>query len=212
MEMLDFALGLIETRGLIGSIEAADAATKAAEVKLVGREKIRGGFVTIKVIGDVAAVRAAVDAGAAAAARVGELISTHVIPRPIGELKDLIFTKLETPPIPPFIPEVIVKKAKTVREVKLKTRDKKPAAKEIIKQADISEEKVLPEATTEIPKESLNKIENEQEYLNQLESMSVHQLRRYARSVEGLTIFGRQISMANKDKLITELMNAKFPK
>lgn len=212
MEMLDFALGLIETRGLIGSIEAADAATKAADVKLVGSEKIRGGFVTIKVIGDVAAVRSAVDAGAAAAARVGELISTHVIPRPIGELKDLIYTKLNMPLIPPFIPEVSVEKAKPVRVIKPKKQRTKPAAKEIVKETILSEEKVSPEAKTEILKESLSTVDNEQEYLKQLESMSVHELRRYARSVEGLTIFGRQISMANKDKLITELMNVKFPK
>ncbi len=200
MEMLDFALGLIETRGLIGSIEAADAATKAADVKLVGSEKIRGGFVTIKLIGDVAAVRAAVDAGAAAAARVGELISTHVIPRPIGELKNLIFTKSEMPPIPPFMPKVIAEKTKPIREKKTKPREAKPPAKEIKEEAVIVEEKVLPESSTE------------QEYLQQLESLSVHQLRKYARGVEGLTIFGRQISMANKEKLITELMNAKFPK
>ncbi|MDI6804278.1 MAG: BMC domain-containing protein [Bacteroidota bacterium] len=200
MEMLDFALGLIETRGLIGSIEAADAATKAADVKLVGSEKIRGGFVTIKVIGDVAAVRAAVDAGAAAAARVGELISTHVIPRPIGELKNLIFTKLEMPPIPPFIPKVIAEKTKPIREKKTKLREAKAPAKEIKEEAVTFEEKILPESSTE------------QEYLQQLESLSVHQLRKYARGFEGLAIFGRQISMANKEKLITELMNAKFPK
>lgn len=212
MEMLDFALGLIETRGLIGSIEAADAATKAADVKLVGSEKIRGGFVTIKVIGDVAAVRSAVDAGAAAAARVGELISTHVIPRPIGELKDLIFTKLDMPLIPPFIPEVSVEKVKPVRVIKPKKQVTKPAAKAIVKETILVEEKVSTEAKTEILKESLSTVDNEQEYLKQLDSMSVHELRRYARSVEGLTIFGRQISMANKGKLITELMNAKFPK
>ncbi|MDP2209419.1 MAG: BMC domain-containing protein [Bacteroidota bacterium] len=200
MEMLDFALGLIETRGLIGSIEAADAATKAADVKLVGSEKIRGGFVTIKVIGDVAAVRAAVDAGAAAAARVGELISTHVIPRPVGELKNLIFTKLEMPPIPPFMPKVIVEKTKPIREKKTKPREAKPPAKEVVQEAVTVKETVLPATETE------------QEYLQQLESLSVHQLRKYARGVEGLTIFGRQISMANKENLITELMNAKFPK
>ena len=72
--MLDYALGLIETRGLIGAIEAADAALKTADVVLVGRERVDAGFMMIKLTGDVAAVRAAVDAGAAAAQRVGELI------------------------------------------------------------------------------------------------------------------------------------------
>jgi ethanolamine utilization protein EutM len=80
--MLEYALGLIETRGLIGAIEAADAAVKAADVTLVGRERADAGLMTIKIIGDVAAVRSAIDAGAAAAQRVGELVSVHVIPRP----------------------------------------------------------------------------------------------------------------------------------
>jgi ethanolamine utilization protein EutM len=76
------ALGLIETRGLVGSIEAADAMVKAANVELVGKECVGGGYVTVMVRGDVGAVKAATDAGAAAARRVGELISVHVIPRP----------------------------------------------------------------------------------------------------------------------------------
>jgi len=75
------ALGMVETRGLIGSIEAADAMVKAANVVLVGKEYIGAGYVTVLVRGDVGAVKAATDAGAAAARRVGELISVHVIPR-----------------------------------------------------------------------------------------------------------------------------------
>ena len=80
------ALGLIETRGLIGSIEAADAMVKAANVVLVAKEYIGAGYVTVMVRGDVGAVKAATDAGAAAARRVGELVSVHVIPRPHDEL------------------------------------------------------------------------------------------------------------------------------
>ncbi|MDO8298741.1 ethanolamine utilization microcompartment protein EutM [Lacisediminimonas sp.] len=80
------ALGLVETRGLVGSIEAADAMVKAANVVLIGKEQIGGGYVTIMVRGDVGAVKAATDAGAAAAQRVGELVSVHVIPRPHGDL------------------------------------------------------------------------------------------------------------------------------
>ncbi len=76
------ALGMIETRGFTAMVEAADAMVKAAKVELVGYEKIGGGFVTAIVRGDVAAVRAAVDAGIRAAERVGEIVSTHVIPRP----------------------------------------------------------------------------------------------------------------------------------
>ena len=88
--MLEYALGLIETRGLVGSIEAADVMVKTANVKLIGKEIVRDGLVTVMVTGEVAAVKAAVDAGAAAAARVGNLVSQHVIPRPIDEIEDLL--------------------------------------------------------------------------------------------------------------------------
>lgn len=82
------ALGMIETRGLTALIEAADAAVKAANVQLVQYEKIQGGLVSIHLRGDVAAVKAATDAGAAAAQRIGELVAVHVIPRPHGSLDD----------------------------------------------------------------------------------------------------------------------------
>ena len=84
------ALGLIETKGLIGSVEAADAMVKAANVTLVGKEYIGAGYVTVMVRGDVGAVKAATDAGAAAARRVGELIAVHVIPRPHQSLEDVL--------------------------------------------------------------------------------------------------------------------------
>ncbi len=84
------ALGMVETRGLIGSIEAADAMVKAANVQLIGSEYIGGGFVTVMVRGDVGAVKAATDAGAAAAKRVGELVSVHVIPRPHEDVETIL--------------------------------------------------------------------------------------------------------------------------
>ena len=84
------ALGMIETRGFVGVVEASDAMVKAAKVKLVGYEKVGGGYVTAMVRGDVAAVRAAVDAGTAAASKVGELISTHVIPSPHTSLEAVL--------------------------------------------------------------------------------------------------------------------------
>jgi ethanolamine utilization protein EutM len=86
--MMD-ALGMIETRGLVALIEAADAMTKAARVELVGYERIGGGLVTALVRGDVAACKAATDAGAAAAQRVGEVIAVHVIPRPHADLEGI---------------------------------------------------------------------------------------------------------------------------
>ncbi len=84
------ALGMIETKGLVGSIEAADAMVKAANVVLIGKVLVGGGLVTVMVRGDVGAVKAAVDAGAAAAERVGELLSIHVIPRPHSDVEMIL--------------------------------------------------------------------------------------------------------------------------
>jgi microcompartment protein CcmL/EutN len=84
------ALGMIETKGLVGAIEAADAMVKAANVALLGKEHVGGGLVTVMVRGDVGAVKAATDAGAVAAQRVGELISVHVIPRPHSDVETIL--------------------------------------------------------------------------------------------------------------------------
>lgn len=88
------ALGMIETKGIVGAVEAADAMCKAAKVTLLGKEISGGGLVTVMIRGEVGAVKAATDAGAAGARRVGELVSVHVIPRPAGDLEDFL------PPIP----------------------------------------------------------------------------------------------------------------
>ena len=90
------ALGMVETRGLVAAVEAADAMVKAANVVLIGKEYIGAGYVTVLVRGDVGAVKAATDAGAAAARRVGELVSVHVIPRPHQEAEKI----LPSPPAP----------------------------------------------------------------------------------------------------------------
>ena len=90
------ALGMVETKGLVGAIEAADAMVKAANVTLIGKEKIGSGLVTVMVRGDVGAVKASVDAGAAAAKRVGELYSVHVIPRPHDEVEGILPQKGES--------------------------------------------------------------------------------------------------------------------
>ncbi|MSR45548.1 MAG: BMC domain-containing protein [Planctomycetes bacterium] len=88
--MQQMALGMIETKGLVAAIEAADAMVKAAKVTLLGREKVGGGLVTVLVRGEVGAVKAATDAGAAAAQRVGELVAVHVIPRPHAEVEAIL--------------------------------------------------------------------------------------------------------------------------
>ena len=90
MDREQIALGMIETKGLVGSIEAADAMVKAANVSLIGKVLVGGGLVTVMVRGDVGAVKAAVDAGAAAAKRIGELISVHVIPRPHTDVEYIL--------------------------------------------------------------------------------------------------------------------------
>lgn len=166
--MYQYALGLIETRGLVGAIEAADAALKTAHVQFAGQERIDEGFITIKIIGETAAVRAAVDAAAQAAQRTGELVSVHVIPRPHDELVRVM-------------PE--------------------------IRSSDAEEN------YTGIQSKSASSTETDEhakEYKDQLDKLTVHQLRTLARSIENLSIQGRQISMANKKQLIDELLRARF--
>ncbi|MBS7297856.1 MAG: BMC domain-containing protein [Eubacteriales bacterium] len=88
--MAQEALGMVETRGLVASVEAADAMVKAANVQLIGTEKIGSGLVSVMVRGDVGAVKSAVEAGAAAASKLGELIAVHVIPRPHGDVEKIL--------------------------------------------------------------------------------------------------------------------------
>ncbi|MBU1218436.1 BMC domain-containing protein [Myxococcota bacterium] len=84
------ALGMIETKGLVGAIEAADAMVKSARVTLIGKERVGGGFVTVMVRGDVGAVKAAIEAGSVAAQKVGQLVSVHVIPRPDDQVEGIL--------------------------------------------------------------------------------------------------------------------------
>lgn len=90
------AIGMVETRGLVASIEAADAMVKAANVTLIGKEFVGGGLVTVLIRGDVGAVKAATDAGAEAAKKVGELVSVHVIPRPHSEVNEILPNNIVT--------------------------------------------------------------------------------------------------------------------
>lgn len=184
--MIDFALGLVETKGLIGAIEAADAMVKTSNVKLVGKEKTDPAMMTIKIIGDTAAVRSAVEAGAAAAERVGQLISKHVIPRPAEGMESIIFKNsfLSKKDIDLLLGNA--PKKEIVASEKNSAEDKK-------------------ESSLAVPESGEQK-----EYFDQLNAMTVHELRNYARKIEGLSIFGRQISIANKDELLKELLKAKF--
>ncbi len=168
--MLEYALGMIETRGLVGSIEAADVMVKTANVHILDHEYIKNGWVTVKVIGEVAAVKAAVDAASAAAARVGHLITSHVIPRPAEEIENII---KKLPPTKPAVGQVSEKKK----------AEPQPAANDLFSASA-----------------------DDVEYRAQLDAMTVPQLRTLARGTGGLAIAGREISKANKEQLIRELM------
>jgi ethanolamine utilization protein EutM len=111
------ALGLIETRGAVAAIEAADAMVKAAKVKFLGRQKVKAGLVAVMVSGDVGAVKAAVDAGTAAGKRVGEVVSSHVIPRPHEDIASII-------PAGPEEKKPVEKKQKTARKASPKKKIK----------------------------------------------------------------------------------------
>src|SRR5208283_5194644 len=172
--------GMVETRGLVAAIEAADAMVKTANVRLIGKERTDPAMITIKIIGDTAAVRSAVEAGAEAAKRVGQLVSHHVIPRPAEGVEDLVFAK----------------SILTEEEIALLLHGDVLDAT-----ADEVTEDNREEDVAFVPPQS-----NERDsYLAELTVMTVHELRSYARSFKGLTIYGRAISMANKEQLLEEL-------
>jgi len=175
--MLEYALGMVETRGLVGSIEAADVMVKTANVHVLGTEYIKNGFVTIEVIGEVAAVQAAVDAARASASRIGEVISTHVIPRPAEEIEPI-----------------------------LQQQARQRATGHVQEEDDHDEEESSFEPDLFVASK------DDAEYRAQLEEMTVHQLRSLARTVPGLSIAGREISMANKETLISELLRSRAGK
>jgi ethanolamine utilization protein EutM len=209
--MADRALGMIETRGLVASIEAADAMVKAASVKLLSKEKVQGGLVTILVVGETAAVKSAIDAGAAAAQRVGELVSTHIIPRPDDQIDEILSG-------------IAAKKEEIKHEVKI-TLEKKPERKtrtRRIKEEEVEKEEVKPVIKTtsfstidRLKQEALGKVASPKDVdletissakpsisMKELEVMNVHQLRRFARDINEFPIKGREISRANRGELL----------
>lgn len=197
---MELALGLIETKGLVGAIEAADAMVKAADVKIISKEKITGALIIIKVMGETAAVKSSVDAGAVAAQRVGELVSAHVIPRPDNQIDDLLFD------------ENLVKKSSKKAEAKpvkkSKPVEKTKTAPVIQKKIEKVEEKAQEQAPSkEVQKEK--KVENKKSIpsMEQLEVLNVHALRRIARGFDDFPIKGREISKANRAKLLDHFKN-----
>ncbi len=215
--MSDRALGMVETRGLVASIEAADTMLKAAQVTLVGKERAEAGLMTIIVVGETAAVKSAVDAGAVAASRVGELVSTHIIPRPDDQTNEILFKdKLSISTSKKSTPLKGQAKKETSPEKKVKKTEKK--VKETIEEEeetiDVSEETEESTSTNTIERlkrEALGKkqvtIDTESQTLSDLsmsdlEVQNVHQLRRLARSVQEFPIKGREISKANRNQLL----------
>lgn len=228
---MEFALGLIETKGLIGAVEAADAMVKAAEVKIINKEKSTAALVTIKIAGEVAAVKAAVDAGAVAAQRVGQLISAHVIPRPHDEIDfvvnntDMVSTpeiKTIDRPLKDPTPEPSKKSARIEKPQKVKSTKAEVITEEIpfeekteAEKVDIRDhlEKLRAEAKSELTKDETVELEQPEEPKEteptavipsaaELENMNVHQLRRLARSFDNFPIKGREISKANRQTLL----------
>lgn len=204
---MNLALGLIETKGLVGALEAADAMAKAASVKIIGKEKVTAGLVLIKVEGEVAAVKSAVDAGSAAAQRVGQLVSAHVIPRPDEQIDSIL----------------IQNKTESGKNKKRDTSEKLAEQKEVKSASTISAKvttvkKPLAKAKPEVNKKSKPKpkaiskpvvkvtsTESTSSKLppfKELETLNVHTLRKLARGYDKFPIKGRDISKANRDKLL----------
>lgn len=196
------ALGMIETYGLVPAIEAADAMLKAAEVRLLERTFVKGGLVAVTVTGDVGAIKAAVDAGAAAAARLGEraLVSQHVIPRPHVEVGECIIN-----PVPLAEQRATEENGDCPRQGLIGQR----VENALQVKTDDSSKKLL---SSQVPltKHRLDQL-FEQEGLDAvlaiLRKRKVVDLRNLAREYHTLSIAGRSISKANKAKLLAELEN-----
>lgn len=177
------AIGMIETYGLIASIEAADAMVKAANVTLLNKSIVGGGLVTVIVTGDVGAVKAAVDAGTAAASRLGTVCSTHVIPRPVHAVGDMLEDIIAVPKSSaPIEPAAI---AKEVSE---------PAPSQTEAEAPLPEPVVKEEKAVAIP--------------DDLENMKVVQLRSLLRKLDGKSLTPQEIKFANREALIQAIRDA----
>jgi len=211
------ALGLVETRGLVASIEAADAMLKASRVRLVGKERALAGLITIVVVGDVAAVKASVDAGAAAAQRVGELVSVHVIPKPDDQINTILPLEefkinsasekiIKPKPSEKITEEKVVKKElKVTPKVKpdIPIKEKLKKEETSITSSDTIARLKREALGKKVDEEKTKKITSTDEInMRELEKLNVHQLRRLARSTENFPIKGREISRANRGQLL----------
>ena len=207
------ALGMIEVKGRLGAVEALDACLKAANVSLVNMIKVGGGLTSVFVEGDVGAVKASIDAGAAAAERVSELISIHVIPRPDKSVREMLDMNLEeavieekeedlTEPVEPAEPVVITE-----------AEAEEPVAEETVAEETVAEETVDEEPVTEVTIAEEPVIEEVREEPVEdgevdLENLTVGDLRKLARATEGIALSKQEIKFAKKDELIKAIEDA----
>ncbi len=203
---MEKALGLVETKGLIGAIEAADAMAKAADVKIFSREKTDPAMITIKCVGEVAAVKAAVEAGAAAAQRVGQLISVLVIPRPDEQLDDILVAKAPKNIVTFNIKDNTENSPQIKKYDSNKSVTKSTSKQNLIKNAD-RKSKVTNNTITEIDVENLDFSSLDKD---KLEVMNINLLRKILRKLDS-EISSKQISNYNKAKLISLILE-KIPK
>ena len=221
------ALGLIETRGLVAAIEAADAMVKTSNVTLIGKEITRPALVTIKIVGEVAAVKAAVDAGAAAARKVGTVVSTHVIPQPDSQMELILPeikddegkkerpAKSEAAPPPVSIlrdesqPEKNIPPVSGIPLKKPKAEITEPPEDEshftgITNHLERLRAEALGKKQEKIKEETKQKetLPVTKSSMAELEMLNVHELRKRAIAAEGFPIQGREISKANRRQLL----------
>ena len=207
---MNLALGLIETKGLVGAIEAADAMAKAADVKIVGKEKVSAALMVIKIVGEVAAVKSAVDAGSVAAQRVGHLVSAHVIPRPDDQIDMLItsdgkkhkkkknnITKSETSVTTIKAEEKVQLKSDTEKQ-----KTSKPITKKIVQPNKIKKKAKTENKSTKTFPKTTGGLSKKIPPMAELEILNVHSLRKLARSFDNFPIKGREISKANRGTLL----------
>lgn len=194
------ALGLIETKGLLAAVEAADAMLKAAEVHLLEKNLAGGGLVTITVCGEVAAVKASVEAGAASVKRISEacLVSEHIIARPDVDLANIVALKPK--------PEDGVACEGTPCEPRTVDEKDEPVAERTTAAADvITAVSPLPEPEEKAPAVEVSPVRHE---ISQLKKMSVDKLRQIAGTLEGISIDREQVAFVDKKSLIETIINA----
>lgn len=192
---------MIETKGLVGSIEAADAMLKAANVMLASKTHVGGGLVTVMVRGDVGAVKAAVDAGAAAAERVGELVSVHVIPRPADDV-EYILDPL-TPPDPAPEPEP---DPEPTPEPEPEQEPQPEPEPEPVPDLQPEPEDASQEEEEEDPEEEAHAAELESLSEESMQRMTVAKLRAVARALGKTGMTRREIRFAKKEELIARIL------